>query len=365
MRKGHRHWTLMWGKSRCRWIRYPGNENAPSANKFLLWWFIPENWTGQKCSHGTSFLKPGLFCWNCAEHSWLSPCLRKRAWGKPPVLLADLFQDRRNMVCMSLWPPSRCTWWICPKAGDAGALQLPDKADGLWGAFHWEAAAGSGELLASWKLLSFKKKPEKNFCSIWIKTKFYIYNIYVFKTLHSQGTGNTAFQPALLDSFIGLCHNKSEVRRNRKALLSNNEGWGSGKGELNQRQARWVTALPAQDKILIHVPEAWWKSRGYKALHLGSPTIQNKPKCLFGKGGALSGTLAGLCGRRTPGYFSGISEQMLLASYSCRPTYGALLCHQTLPKIQSSFWQQRTGFIYYKSWSGLGSWFRKLLISCQ
>lgn len=188
---------------------------------------------------------------------------------------------------------------FAPRPGVLGALQLPAEADKLWRAFHWEAAAGSGELLASWKLLSFQKT-EKSFCSVWIKTKFFLY-IYIFKPLHFQGTGNTAFQPALLDSFIGLCHNKSEVRRNRKALLSNNRGWGSGKGSLNQRQAWWVTVLPAEDKI--HVPEVWLKSRGYKALHLNSPAIQNKSRCLFGKWGALSWIVTGLFGQANTGLF--------------------------------------------------------------
>lgn len=94
----------MQNKSRCGWIRYPCSENAPSANKFPLGWFIPGIWAGQKCSHETSFLEPGLFCWNRAKHSWLSPCLRKSAWGNPPVLLADPFQDRRNSAHKSLAP---------------------------------------------------------------------------------------------------------------------------------------------------------------------------------------------------------------------------------------------------------------------
>lgn len=249
------------------------------------------------------------------------------------------------------------------RPGVLGALQLPAEADKLWRAFHWEAAAGSGELLASWKLLSFQKT-EKSFCSIWIKPKFCIYiYIYIFKPLHFQGTGNTAFQPALLDSFIGLCHNKSEVRRNRKALLSNNRGWGSGKGGLNQRQACWVTVLPAEHKI--HVPEAWSKSRGYKALHLTAPQSRtNQGASLESEVLCPEQSLVSSDGR-TLDYFSGISEQMLLASYGCLPTYGALLCHQTLPKIQSSFWQQRTVFIYHENWSGLGSQFCKLFISCQ
>lgn len=82
-RKDHWDWMLLRGKSGCRWIRYPCKENAPSANEFLLWWFIAENWAGQKCCHETSFLKPGLFCWNCAEHSWLSPMPEEESLRKP------------------------------------------------------------------------------------------------------------------------------------------------------------------------------------------------------------------------------------------------------------------------------------------
>lgn len=250
---------------------------------------------------------------------------------------------------------------FAPRPGMLGALQLPAEADKLWRVFHWETAAGSGELLASWKLLFFWKT-EKSFCSIWIKTKFYIY-IYIFKTLHFQGTGNTAFQPALLDSFIGLCHNKSEVRRNRKALLSNNRGWGSGRGGLNQSQACWVTVLPAEHRI--HVPEVWWKSCGCEALRLVAPQPRTNQDPSLESGVLCPERSLVFLARQTLGSFSGISEQMLLASYICLPTYGALFCHQTLPNIQSSFWQQRTVFIYYEGWSGLGSRFCKLLLSYQ
>lgn len=210
---------------------------------------------------------------------------------------------------------------------------------------------------------SLFKKLKKVSVQFGSKPNFVYIYIYIFKPLHFQGTGNTAFQPALLDSFIGLCHNKSEVRRNRKALLSNNRGWGSGKGGLNQRQACWVTVLPAEHKI--HVPEAWSKSRGYKALHLTAPQSRtNQGASLESEVLCPEQSLVSSDGR-TLDYFSGISEQMLLASYGCLPTYGALLCHQTLPKIQSSFWQQRTVFIYHENWSGLGSQFCKLFISCQ
>lgn len=352
----------MRGESRCRWIRYPWNGNAPSANEFLLWWFIPGNWAGQKCSHETLFLEPGLFCWNRAKHGWLSPCLRKRAWGNPPVLLADLFQDRRNTVCTSLWLPSGCTWWICPKARGAGSSAA---ARWSWQALTCISLGGCSRVWGASGFLEialFSKNWKKFLFNLDQNQILCIY-IYIFKPLHFQGTGNTAFQPALLDSFIGLCHNKSEVRRNRKALLSNNRGWGSGKGGLNQRQACWVTVLPAEHKI--HVPEAWSKSRGYKALHLTAPQSRtNQGASLESEVLCPEQSLVSSDGR-TLDYFSGISEQMLLASYGCLPTYGALLCHQTLPKIQSSFWQQRTVFIYHENWSGLGSQFCKLFISCQ
>lgn len=95
-----------------------------------------------------------------------------------------------------------------------------------------------------------------------------------------QGTGNTAFRPVLLDSFIGLCHNKSEVRGNRKALLSNNVGWGSGKGGFNQSQAPRATALPAEDKT--RAPEVGLKSHGFKALQLRGPSMHSKPRCSSG-----------------------------------------------------------------------------------
>lgn len=113
-------------------------------------------------------------------------------------------------------------------------------------------SAGPGELLASWKLLSFPKKKKKKE----VRSKKFLFSldqnqiIYVFfKPLRSQCAGKAVFQPALLDSFIGLCHNKSEVRRNRKALLSNNRGWGSGKGGPKQRQACWAAVLPDEDKM--------------------------------------------------------------------------------------------------------------------
>lgn len=156
-RKDHWDWMLLRGTSGCRWTRYPCKENSPSASKFLLWWFIPENWDGQKCSHETSFLKPGLFCWTCAEHSWLSLVPEEESLRKSTCTPGRSLPGQEKHSVHKSWLPSRCTWWICPKARDAGALQLPTEADKLWHEFHWEAAAGSGELLASWKLLSFQK----------------------------------------------------------------------------------------------------------------------------------------------------------------------------------------------------------------
>lgn len=150
-------------QSRCRWIRYPCNENAPSTSKPLLWGLIPENWAGQKRSPETSFLELGLFCWNGSEHGCLSRCLRKSAWGKPPVLLADPSRDRRSTARTNPWLRSGCTWWICPRARGAGAPQLPAGADKLWRAFHREARQGLGSFWLPGNCSLFKRKNCKKF----------------------------------------------------------------------------------------------------------------------------------------------------------------------------------------------------------
>lgn len=51
-------------------------------------------------------------------------------------------------------------------------------------------------------------------------------------------------------------------------------------GRLNQTQAPWATALPAEDKTWV--PEAGLKSHGHKALHLRGPCTQSKLRSFLG-----------------------------------------------------------------------------------